>query len=191
MAYQTNHCSAAFRCSVCLIAFLHTSLTLFVLPLFMLYAPFPFTAQFLFCALCAMSIHCTVPLLCSSAAALSSFFTHEPPSPTTFKATSNSNNNLFSSLYRIYVASVHLVHAIFSIPLHAHPTLISSTSQVFCVIIIVTLQLLWLFSHTFNITGCYAKIPQPLWQLRLFIFFVTVEPTFPVFYRPQCPSSCP
>ena len=42
------HCSAAFRCSVCLIAFLHTSLALSVLPLFMFYAPCPFTAQFLF-----------------------------------------------------------------------------------------------------------------------------------------------
>jgi hypothetical protein len=95
-----------------------------------------------FYALCAMSIHCTVPLLCSSAVALSSFFTHESPSPTTITTTSNSNNNLFSSLYHIYVASMHLVHAIFTIPLHAHPALISSTSQVFCVIIIVTLQLL-------------------------------------------------
>jgi hypothetical protein len=142
MAYQTNHCSATFRCSVCLIVFLHTSLTLSVLPLFMLCSPCPFTAQFLFYALCAMSIHCTVPLLCSSAATLSSFFTHQPPSPTTFTTTSNNNNNLFSSLYRIYVASVHLLHAIFTIPLHAHPVLISSTSQVFCMIIIVTLQLL-------------------------------------------------
>jgi cobalamin synthase len=51
MAYQTHHCSAAFHCSVCLIAFLHTSLVLSVLPLFMLCAPCPFTAQFLFCAI--------------------------------------------------------------------------------------------------------------------------------------------
>jgi hypothetical protein len=116
-----------------------------------------------FYSLCTMSIHCTVPLLCSSAAALSSFFTHESPSPTTITTTSNSNNNLFSYLYRIYVASVHLVHAIFIIPLHPHPALISSTSQVFCVIIIVTLQLLWLFSHAFSITGYYSEIPQPLW----------------------------
>jgi hypothetical protein len=47
-------------------------------------------------------------------------------------------------------------------------------------IIIVTLQLLWLFSHAFNITGYYAEIPQPLWQLRLFVFSVTVELTFSV-----------
>jgi cobalamin synthase len=51
MAYQTYHCSAAFRCSVCLIAFLLTSLALSVLLLFMLCAPCPFTAQFLFCAI--------------------------------------------------------------------------------------------------------------------------------------------
>jgi hypothetical protein len=77
------------------------------------------------------------------------------------------------------------VHAIFAIPLHAHTAPISSTSQVLCVIIIVTLQLLWLFSHAFSITGCYAEIPQPLWQLRLFVFSVTVELTFSV-NHPMC-----
>ena len=51
MAYQTYHGSTAFRCSVCLIAFLHTSLALSVLPLFILRVPCPFTAQFLFCAI--------------------------------------------------------------------------------------------------------------------------------------------
>jgi hypothetical protein len=113
-------------------------------------------------------------------AALSSFFTHESPSPTTTTATTNNNNNLISSLYRVYIAYVHLVHAIFSIPMHAHTAPISSTSRVLCVIIIVTLQLLWLFSHAFNITGCYVEIPQPLWQLGLFVFSVTVELTFSV-----------
>jgi hypothetical protein len=100
-----------------------------------------------FYALCAMSIHCTVPLLCSSAAALSSFFTHESPSPTTITTTSNSNNNNpFSSLYCVFIASVHLVHAMFAIPLHADSAPLSSTSRVFCLIIIVTLQLLWWFA---------------------------------------------
>jgi hypothetical protein len=61
------------------------------------------------------------------------------------------------------------------LPLHAHTAPISSTSRVLCLIIMVTLQLLWQFSHAFNITGCYAEIPQPLWQLRLFVFSVTVE----------------
>jgi hypothetical protein len=99
-----------------------------------------------FYAMCAMSIHCTVPLLCSSAAALSSFFNHELPSPTTITTTSNSNNNPISSLYRVFIASVHLVHAMFAMPLHADSTPLSSTSRVFCLIIIETLQLLWWFT---------------------------------------------
>jgi hypothetical protein len=115
-----------------------------------------------FYALCAMSIHCTFPLLFNSAVALPSFFTHESPSITTTTTYSNNNNNLISSLYHVYIDSVHLVHAIFSIPMHAHATPISSTSRVLCVIIIITLQLLCLFSHAFNITGCYVEIPQPL-----------------------------
>jgi hypothetical protein len=113
-----------------------------------------------FYVLCSMSIHSTVPLLCYSAAALSSFFTHESPSPTT---TTNNNCNLISSMYHVYMASVHLVHEIFGIPMHAHTAPISSTSRVLWVIIIVTLQLLWLFSHAFSIIGCYVEIPQPLW----------------------------
>jgi hypothetical protein len=165
MAYQTHHCSAAFRYSVCLIAFLHTSLALSVLLPFMLCAPCPFTAQILFCA---------IQLL------------HSPPSSHMNHLHHNNHNKLqqqqqpFSSLYRVYIASVHLVHAIFTIPLHAHTAPISSTSRVLCVIIIVTLQLLWPFSHAFSITGCYVEIPQPLWQLRLFVFSVTVELTFSV-----------
>jgi hypothetical protein len=63
-----------------------------------------------FYALCAMSIHCTVPLLFNSAAALSSFM-HELPSTTTTTATSSNNNNHISSLYGVYIAFVHLVHA--------------------------------------------------------------------------------
>jgi hypothetical protein len=39
----------------------------------------------------------------------------------------------------------------------------------------VTLQLLWRFSHAFSITGCHAEIPQPLWQSRLFVFSGIVE----------------
>jgi hypothetical protein len=52
-----------------------------------------------FYALCAISILCTVPLLCYSTAALSSFFTPELPLPTTITTTSNNNNcHLFSVL---------------------------------------------------------------------------------------------
>jgi hypothetical protein len=114
-----------------------------------------------FYALCAMSIHCTVSLLCISTSALyllahTSILLHSD------HHNSNNNENLISSLYHVYIAYVPLVHEIFSIPMHAHTGPISSTSRVLCVIIIVTLQLLWLFSHTFNITGCYVEIPQPL-----------------------------
>jgi hypothetical protein len=113
-----------------------------------------------FYALCTIPIHCTDPLLFNSAAELSFFFTHESPSPATTTANSNSNNNHISSLYHVFIASVHLVHAMFAMPLHADSTPISSTSQVLCVIIIATHQLLW--------------------QLRLFVFSVTVELTFSV-----------
>jgi hypothetical protein len=99
-----------------------------------------------FYALCTMSIHCTVPLLFYSAASLSSFFTHESPSPTTTTTNSYSNNNPISSLYHVFIASMHLVHAVFTMPLHADSAPLSSTSQVLCLIIIVTLQLLWWFA---------------------------------------------
>jgi hypothetical protein len=101
------------------------------------------TFSFVFYAMCAMSIHCTTPLLRYSAAALSSFFTHESPSLTTTTPNSYSNSNHISSLYLVFIAYVHLVHAMFAMPLHADSVLLSSTSQVFCLIIIVTLQLLW------------------------------------------------
>jgi hypothetical protein len=132
-----------------------------------------------FYALCTMSIHWTVPLLCIATSALC-LLAHTSILLHSDHRNSNNNSNGISSLYRVYIASVHLVHAIFSIPMHAHTTPISSTSRVLYVIIIVTLQLLWLFSHAFNITGCYVEISQPLWQLGLFVFSVTVELTFSV-----------
>jgi hypothetical protein len=46
---------------------------------------------------------------------------------------------------------------------------------VLCLIIFTTSQLLWQFVHVFNINGCHAEIPQPLWKSRLFIFFDIVE----------------
>jgi hypothetical protein len=99
-----------------------------------------------FYALCAISILCIVPLLCYSATTLSSFFTPESPLPTILTTTSSSNNNPISSLYRVFIASVHLVHAVFEMPLHADSASLSSTSQVLCLSIIVTLQLLWWFA---------------------------------------------
>jgi hypothetical protein len=98
-----------------------------------------------FYALCAISILCTVPLLCYSAAALSSFFTPESPLPT-LTTTSDSNSNNISSLYCVFISSVHLVHAVFAMPLHVDSAPLSSISRVLCLIIIMTLQLLWWFA---------------------------------------------
>jgi hypothetical protein len=120
----------------------------------------------IFCTLCAIPLQCTFCLLCISAAALHLLL---------YTCITHNNNNLISSLYRVLIASVHLVHAMCTMPLPAHTALISSTSRVLCLIIMVTLQLLWRFSHAFSITGCHAEIPQPLWQLRLFVFSGIVE----------------
>jgi hypothetical protein len=99
--------------------------------------------SFIFYALWTVSIHCTAPLLCYSAAALSSFFTHELLSPTTTtpNSYSNSNNNLFFSVLCIYSLCAPCAYNVCN-PLHADSVSLSSTSRVFCLIIIVTLQLL-------------------------------------------------
>jgi hypothetical protein len=55
MAYRSHHCSATLLCSTCTSVFLHT------LPCA--------SCSSTFYALCAMSIPCTIPLLCISAAA--------------------------------------------------------------------------------------------------------------------------
>jgi hypothetical protein len=134
-----------------------------------------------FYALCAMSIRCTVPLLCSSAAALSSFFTHEFPSPTTITTTSNSNNNPISSLYRVFIASVHLVHAMFAMPLHADSASVilhlSSAlsdhhhdSSASLVVHPASPASLYVILRFLSLSG----------SLRLFVFSVTVELTFSV-----------
>jgi hypothetical protein len=137
----------------------------------MLCVPCPFTAQFLFCSI--------------SAAALPSFFTHESPSTTTTATpTQQQQPHLFSVPCTYSFCAPCACNA--RNPLHAHTAFISSTSRVLCLIIMVTLQLLWRFSHAFNITGCHAEIPQPLWQLRLFVFSVLVELILSVFsYRLQ------
>jgi hypothetical protein len=95
-----------------------------------------------FYSLCTMSIHCIVSLLFNSAAALSSFFTHESPSTTTTIATPITTR--ISSLYHVLIASVHLVHAMHTIPLHNHTAPTSSTYRLLC-LIIATLHLLWWF----------------------------------------------
>jgi hypothetical protein len=97
--------------------------------------------------LCAMSIHYTVPLRINSAAAPSSYFTHELLSTSTNTTTPTTTATApISSLYRVFIAFVHLVHAVFAMPLHADSASLSSTSRVLYLIIIVILQLLWWFT---------------------------------------------
>jgi hypothetical protein len=113
-----------------------------------------------FYALCPLCIQCTIPLLCIPAAAHSSFYTPESLLTTA---------TCISSLFNILIVSVHLVHAI------SPCFCMLSPCRVLCLIIIATLQLLWRSTHASIITGCYAEIPWPVWQLRLFVFFIIVE----------------
>jgi hypothetical protein len=96
MDYQSHHCSATLRCSVCISVF-YTLLALSVLLPFMLCVPCPFNAPFLFCSF----------LLLHSA----SFFTRQSHSTSTTP---------ISSLFCIFIVSAPLVHAICTILLHAH-----------------------------------------------------------------------
>ena len=99
MAYQTYHCFSTLLCSTCISVFLHSSLALSVLLPFMLYAPCSFNAPFLFCVF--QLLH------------TASFYT--PKSLSTVA--------LISSLFCILIVSVHLVHAICVMLLHALPML--------------------------------------------------------------------
>jgi hypothetical protein len=59
----------------------------------------------IFCALCAIPFQCTFCLLCISAAALHLLL---------HTCITHNNNNLITSLYRVLIASVHLVHAMYT-----------------------------------------------------------------------------
>jgi hypothetical protein len=116
--------------------FLHTCLALSVLLPFMLCVPCPFHAPFLFCVF--QLLH------------TASFYT--PKSLSTAP---------ISSLFWVFILSVHLLHPPCTVPLHAlhraivlpirlftatpfFSTLLAQAScQVLCLIIITTLQLLW------------------------------------------------
>jgi hypothetical protein len=135
-------------------------LALFLILPFMLYAPCPFNAPFLFYVFQLL---------------------HTPPS-TLLNPSQQQQPPQLQQQQQPHLFSVPCTYS-FCAPCACNvcnasacsPASISSTSRVLCLIIMVTLQLLWRFSHTFSITGCYAKIPQPLWQLRLFVFSGIVE----------------
>jgi hypothetical protein len=117
MFYQPCHYSVTLLCLVCISVFC-TLLSLSVLLPFMLYPPYPFNAP---------SLNCSFLLLQSASLHTieSSYIVTTP----------------FSSLFCTLIVFVVFVHAIFTMPLHAHSTPNSSTSRVLCLIIIATLQL--------------------------------------------------
>jgi hypothetical protein len=134
MAYPTYHCSVVSHCSFCQTAFLHISLPLSVLLQFILFAPCLFTTKFLFKS---------IQLLHNLPSSCMNHFPHQQTPPL-----EQQQQHLISSLYRVFIASVHLVHVVFAMPLHADSVLLSSTSRVLCLIIIVILQLLrWFTPH--------------------------------------------
>jgi hypothetical protein len=130
----------------------------------MLCAPCQFTAQFLFCAFLLL---------------------HSPPSHTSIllhnnHSNSNSNSNPISSLYRVFIASVHLVHAMFAMPLHADSPVILHLSSALSdhhrdssaslVVHPTCPASLYVILRFLSLSG----------SLRLFVFSVTVELTFSV-----------
>jgi hypothetical protein len=134
-----------------------------------------------FYALCAMSIHCTVPLLCNSTAALFSFFTHESPSPTTTTTNSNNNNNpsllctvyiwllcilcmQYSPFLCMLIPCTNILHISSALRDHHRDSSTSLVVQPLCL----------------SSLGVMLEIPFSLWQLRLFVFSVKVELTFSV-----------
>jgi hypothetical protein len=96
----------------------------------------------------------------------------------------NNNNNLFSSLYLVLIAYVHLVHTLYAMVLHAlHVECFACSS-------------LQLFSfsgcsfHFSNIIGCYNQIPSPHYQLIFFIFCCNRAQLLCCSFRVQRSSSC-
>jgi hypothetical protein len=156
VAYQPCRCSVTLLCPVYINVFC-TPLSLSVLRPFMLYAPYPFNAPFLDCAF----------LLPRSASLYTPQFSYTTTTP-------------ISSLFRILIVSIVFVHAIFTMSLHAHSAPNSSTTLVLCLIIIVTLHLLWSFSTRSTSLYVILRFLSLSSSLRLFFFSVTVELTFSV-----------
>jgi hypothetical protein len=115
LAYQTYHCSVMLLCSPVSVSLCLHLLALSDLLFFSTRAPQPsftillycFSHPYSFCvstfyAKCAISIQCTIPLLCILAAADSSFSMPEILSTTA----------PISSLFNILIVYVHLVHAL-------------------------------------------------------------------------------
>jgi hypothetical protein len=96
----------------------------------LLHTPYAF-CSFSFYALCAMSLQCTIPLLCIAAAAHSSFYTPE---------SLNNNNNNPSLLFSTFLYSLCILCML------SMQWFSCSACRVLCLFIMETLQLLYLLS---------------------------------------------
>jgi hypothetical protein len=150
MAYRSYHCSATLLCSTCINVFLHTPLTLYVLLPFMLCAPCPFNAPFLFCAF--RMLHSA------------SFYVHKSLSIAT----------TISSLFCVFILSVHLLHPPCIVPLHAlqHATILLielfTTTSIFLCFTRSRINTLSMFFMFYSCRALYLiimAIPQLFWQL--------------------------
>jgi hypothetical protein len=159
LAYQTYHCSAMLLCSLyqCLSVCIFLGFLIFCfslqehlnLPLvshcLAPHMPCAFCAS-AFYALCAMSIQCSIPLLCISAAAHSSFYTPESLSTTT--------THLFSVLHTYSLCA----------PCACYPAMLlhALSCRVLYLFIIATLQLLWQLDPSVN---CLYEQSSFHWQI--------------------------
>ena len=143
-----------------------------------------------FYPLCAMFIHCTVPLQFNLVVALSSFFTHESlsTSTTTTTQTTTTTTSLLCTMYLWLLCTLCMqcspclcMHTLHRYPPPLKFSVWSSS---------------WLFSfsggspHVSSITVCYSEIPQPLWQFETLRLLCDSRTHLLCFsYRPQCPSN--
>jgi hypothetical protein len=151
MAYQPDCCSVTLLCPVCISVFC-TPLALSVLLPFILSAPYPFNATFLYHAFLLLRSASLLTLESSPRQQPHLFFVHHSYS-TCAPCACNIRNASACSL------RAKFLHNLSALSDHHRD---SSASLV-------------IFHHAFNITGCSAEIPQPLWQLRLLVFSGTVE----------------
>jgi hypothetical protein len=152
MAYQSHHCSAMLLCSPVSVSLCLHLLALSDLLLFSTSAPQPsFTVStihlcsFFCCTLCSA---CHVPPMHHSSSGHFSCCTL-PPSTHLNHSQQPPISSLVVLLYSVCIICI----------LYSQCFCMLSPCRVFCLIIIATLQLLWLLNPCVHITECYAEIP--------------------------------
>jgi hypothetical protein len=167
MAYQPCHCSVTLLCLVC-ISFFCTPLALSVLLPFILYAPYPFNAPFLDCAFMLLRSASLYTLEFSYTTTTTYLFFVQHSYSLCCLCACNLRNASACSLRAKFLHN--------SSALSAHHRDSSASLVVY---------------HLFNITVCYTKIPQPLWQFETLRHLCDSRAHLLCFsYRPQCSSSC-